>query len=99
MLKIEAGQFLESVSMQGIGADGMPEAQITIQGNWELQNIQNNVFELQEQMRKILDEKEKEARLIAENPALKDLHDQYKVVYTIVKKADDALNEQCNGGG
>ena len=99
MLKIESGQFIEVNKIQAFDTAGQPEIQLTIQGNWELMNLQNNVFELQNQMRDMIDKQEEEDRLIAENPALKDLHDQYKVVFTLVKKADDALNEKCSGGG
>lgn len=99
MLKIEAGQFINVMNTQAYNSDGQPELKITIEGNYELMNMQNNVFELQNQMREMLDKQKEEERLRAANPALKDLHDQYKVVYSIVKTAEDAAAEKCSGCG
>ena len=99
MLKIESGQFIDVVTVQEYDTAGQPQLKLTIEGNYELINLQNNVFELQTQMREMIDKQKEEDRLIAENAALKDLHDQYKVVYTIIKKADEANAEKCGGGG
>lgn len=97
MLKISAGQFIDSTVMQGVGNDGMPEAQITIEGNWELIQMQNDIQILMTKMDSIVYKEAQEERLLRDNPALKDIHDQYKVVYQLVKKADD--DSRCNGGG
>ena len=96
MLKIEAGTFIDVNTVQGYDAMGQPELKIMIEGNYDLTTMQTNVFELQNQMQEFLEQQKEEARLRAENPALKDVHDKYKIVYELVKKADSATG---NDGG
>ena len=52
---------------------------------------------LQNDIGEMLTQQAEEARLRNENPALKDIHDKYRIVYELVKKADSAVGN--NGSG
>jgi len=96
MLKIQSGQFIEVSSTQGYDTMGQPEVQVTIEGNFELTNMRSDLMTLQNDMAVLQCTLAEEARLRKENPALKDIHDKYQIVYELVKKADSGTRNGSN---
>jgi hypothetical protein len=90
MLKIQSGQFIDIQTTQGFDPYGLPEVQLTIEGNTELMQMQTDIITLRGQIDVFLRKQEEEQRLREQNPALKDIHDKYQIVYELVKKADHA---------
>lgn len=76
---------------------GGNKLEVNIEPGTELINMQANIMALQTQMREMLDTQAEEARLRAENPALRDIHEKYQIVYELVKKADQQTGN--DGGG
>jgi hypothetical protein len=96
MLKIEGGQFVDAFKHSTFDSYGNPDVTVTIQGDHELIAMQTNVLSLESRVTAIENRDLEEKRLIAANPALKDIHDKYQIVYELVKKADSATG---NGSG
>ena len=86
------GPFVDVSTNQGYDNMSQPEMQITIQGNYELIDMQREIKELKENYNLLMLQIENEMTLRNSNPALKDLYDQYQVVYTLVKKAEEVKN-------
>ncbi len=97
MLKIQSGQFIDVMSMQGCDNMGQPEVQVTIQGNFELIQMQTDIMTLRSEMSTLVAQLSEEARLRSDNPALQDVYNQYQIVYELVKTADAATGN--DGGG
>lgn len=94
MITILAGPLIEVVTNQGCDNLGQPELQITIQGSYELTQMQQELIDLKLQVDAIVIERETELMLRKTNPALQELYDQYQVIYTLVKKADNSVNSK-----
>jgi len=84
--------FITVTSMNGYDAMSAPELQVTVNGGATLIRMQADLFTLQDIVQKMQAEKEQEERLLADNPALKDLHDQYRVVLKLVKTTDNKIH-------
>lgn len=88
--------MIEITSIQGCDSLGQPELQVTIQGGYELTNMQGAIDLMRTQLDSLVFQQQQEEELRKSNPALQELYNQYKVVYTLVKKADDNVG---NDGG
>jgi len=71
---------------------------IDIQPGYELTELKLTVDNLKLQLEAMTFQQDTEAVLRKNNPALQELYDQYQMVYTLVKKSDDALGELENSG-
>lgn len=88
MLKILPGPWIDITTQYGSDSLGQQELQVTIEGNYELQNMKTDLDLMRSQLDSILFQQQHEEELRKSHPALQELYDQYKVVYTLVKKAD-----------
>jgi len=70
---------------------------IDILPGYELTQLKETVDNMKLQLDAITIEQDTETALRKTNPALQELYDQYQMVYTLVKKTDDAINGN-NGG-
>jgi len=71
---------------------------IDIQPGHEIIELKAMVESLKLEVDAITLQQDTESALRKTNPALQDLYDQYQVVYTLVKKTDDAINGNDGGG-
>jgi len=71
---------------------------IDIQPGYELTELKATVDNLKLQLDAITIQQDTESALRGTNPALQELYDQYQMVYTLVKKTDDAINGNDGGG-
>jgi len=97
MLKIQPGPMIDITTTQGYNNMGQPEVQVMVQGNYELIDMQSDLMLMKTQLNDLLAQQKREEELRKQNPALQQLYDQYKVVYTLVKTADDNVGN--DGGG
>ena len=75
---------------------GGNKAIIQIDPGMDLVNMKADLVDLQSRFALFLEEQEREAQARANNPALKELYDQYRVVYKLVKKAEDMTSGASN---
>jgi len=98
MIKIQGGPFVDVNSVQGYDNMSNPELQITIEGGFELTELKETVDSMKLQLDAMTIQQDTESALRKTNPALQELYDQYQMVYTLVKKTDDAINGNDGGG-
>jgi len=71
---------------------------IDIKPGFELTEMKLQLDDMKIQLDAMTIQQDTEAALRKSNPALQDLYDKYQVVYTLVKKTDDAVGGIVNSG-
>ena len=103
MIEIKGDNFFINVNANTVWDANMNnyaggnKLEVQIDPGPDLITMQANIATLQGQVMDILNQQMADARLRDENPALKDIHDKYQIVYELVKKADNATGN--DGGG
>jgi len=95
MFKVTADESLISISKheEWDGTLGHNIMCIEVGPGPMLTSLQTEMTSMKFQLEAMTFEQETEALLRKQNPALQELYDQYRVVYTLVKKADKVISE------